>query len=211
MKSHFGITIPTKPYLARYLEALYGSPIVFSTGNYFGTSLLGYLNTRLYVQTESVTYQKFNNFNTPLTVLLPRYWLTARQYKTELTQGNVIYLNKHFEEKFDEDLTRHCQTMKLLGMQFKNALESFCVLYNIEIDVDITYDNLKQKEFRQRSRAEERKKKQEENVSKFVLSTQRRRNPTTVSTIYNPFNLPIDHLFKAADMQLKKNDEKKCK
>ncbi|MEP7317203.1 MAG: hypothetical protein ABI921_00625, partial [Panacibacter sp.] len=75
MKNHFGITIPTKPYLARYLETMYGSPLVFSTGNYFGTTLLGYLNTRLYTQTESITWQHFNSFNTPLIIYLPKYWL----------------------------------------------------------------------------------------------------------------------------------------
>jgi hypothetical protein len=84
MKGHFTLTIPTKPYLAKYLYTLFGRPIVFTTNNYFGTTLLGYLTTRIYMQNEAhFTYRKFDEFNTPLQVFLPSYWLRNYQYKTE--------------------------------------------------------------------------------------------------------------------------------
>lgn len=152
MKSHFGITIPTKAYLSKYLQTLYGSPIVFSTRNYFGTSLLGYLNTRLYVQHESLTFQKFNNYNTQMIINLPSYWLKERKYKIYLTQTNIIYLNKHFEEKFEEHLYMYCLMKTSQGMQKKDALELFCSSFNIEVPEDITMDALVQKEFRERKR-----------------------------------------------------------
>lgn len=150
MKSHFGITIPTKPYLSKYLQSLYGSPIVFSTKNYFGTSLLGYLTTRMYFQAETMTHQKFDSFNTFMSVQLPRHWLYQYKFKTQIPKCNIIYLNKHFEERFEEDLTRFCILYTQQGGQIKNALEAFCKNHSIEIDDDITYDALKQKEYRAR-------------------------------------------------------------
>lgn len=127
MKDHFTLTIPTKPYLAKYLYTLYGEPIVFTTDNYFGTTLLGYLTTRIYMQSEThFSYRKFDQFNTPLQIHLPYYWLRSYQYKTEIRKCNIIYLNKHFEEKFEEDLCRHCLLLNLLGMEIKGALEDFC-------------------------------------------------------------------------------------
>lgn len=131
---------------------MYGSPIVFSTKNYFGTSLLGYLNTRLYIQNESLTFQKFNTFNAAMQVMIPRYWKEQYRFKTGLSQCNVIYLNKHFEAKFEEDLCRFCYVYTSRGMQIKDSLELFCKIYSIEIDVDITFEALKQKEYRERSR-----------------------------------------------------------
>lgn len=154
MKSHFGITIPTKPYLSKYLQALYGSPIVFTTRTYFGTSLLGYLNTRLYTQHESLTFQKFNTFSCNLQVMLPNYWVNERKYMIYLTQTNIIYLNKHFEEKFEEDLYRFCLLQTSKGMQRQKTIELFCNLHNIELDQDISLDALIKKEFRQRKQVE---------------------------------------------------------
>lgn len=150
LKSHFGITIPTKPYLSKYLQSLYGSPIVFSTKNYFGTSLLGYLTTRMYFQAETITHQKFDSFNTFMNVHLPMHWLYQYKFKTQIPKCNVIYLNKHFEERFEEDLSRFCSMHAKQGMQIKDALELFCRIHSIEIDEDITYDALKQKEYRSR-------------------------------------------------------------
>jgi len=162
MKDHFKLTIPTKPYLAKYLYTLYGKPIVFTTTNYFGTTLLGYLTTRLYLQNQAhITHRKFDEFNTPLHVSLPFHWLKNYQYKTSIPKVNIIYLNKHFEEKFTRELYWYCHILALTGVEFKDALEQFCKRYNIEIEEDITFEALKKKEYRER-------KKLKENLSKSV-------------------------------------------
>jgi hypothetical protein len=164
MKDHFTLTIPTKPYLAKYLYTLYGQPIVFTTTNYFGTTLLGYITTRIYLQNQAhVTHRKFDEFNTPLYVLLPFHWLKNYQYKTSISKVNIIYINKHFEERFTRELSWYCYVLSLTGIEFKDALEQFCKGHNIEIDEDITFEALKKKEYRER-------KKLKENLSKTVLS-----------------------------------------
>lgn len=83
-------------------------------------------------------------------VHFPRYWAYQYKFKTQLPKCNIIYLNKHFEERFEEDLYKFCLVQTASGMQIKNALEAFCKLHHIEIEEDITYDALKQKEYRKR-------------------------------------------------------------
>jgi DNA primase len=110
-------------------------------------------------------YDGFDQFSTPLHVYLPSYWLKSYQYKTEIPKCNIIYLNKHFEEKFEEELCRHCFLLNLFGIEIKEALENFCKRHNIEIEEDITFEALKKKEYRER-------KKLEEKLSKPVLPVQ---------------------------------------
>ena len=86
----------------------------------------------------------------------------AYQYKTQLPKCNIIYLNKHFEEKFEEELSRHCFLLSFFKIEIKDALEDFCLRHNISIDDDITYEALKKKEFRAR-------KILEQNISKSDL------------------------------------------
>src|SRR5690349_15067300 len=115
MKDHFELVIPTKPYLAKFLQTRFGKlgkPIIFTTENYFGTTLLGFITTRNYRQNEAhISHRKFDEFNTPLSVYLPSYWLTNYKYKTEIPRVNIIYLNKHFEELFELTLHWYCHIL----------------------------------------------------------------------------------------------------
>jgi hypothetical protein len=151
MKDHFHFTILTKPYIAKYLQTLYGNPVIFDADNYFGTTLIGFLTKKIYKLRETkIEHRKFDQFTTQLDIYLPSYWLRNYMYKTDLTRENIIYINKHFEQKFEEELTRHCYLLNLLEIEYRHALEDFCYRYNIEIDVDITFDCIKQKEYRER-------------------------------------------------------------
>jgi hypothetical protein len=106
---------------------------------------------------------KFDQF-----ILIVSSCLDVKNDKWEVAQvGNISYLNKHFEEKFEEELCRHCFLLNLFGIEIKEALEDFCKRQNIEIEEDITYEALKKKEYRER-------KKLEEKLSKAVLPVQPR-------------------------------------
>ena len=155
MQTHFPLTIPSKPYLIKYLQSLYGNPIIFSSNNYFGTSLIGYVTTRIYLQNQShFIRRQLDQLSEPLTFYLPRYWLFEYKYKTQLPQCNIIYLNKHIEEKFEDELTLYCFTLYSIGIERKSAIEGFCDRHNISIEDDISYEALKRKEYRCRKRME---------------------------------------------------------
>jgi hypothetical protein len=148
---YFSIEIPTKPYLKQYLESLYGDPITFSTDNYFGISLLGFLEKKFYrKQTEAITHRQVDRFTSPLKVLLPKWWLTKSDFGTEIPEKNIILLNKLFEERFEEDLCKHCLLFAAVGVEIKIVIEEFCRIHNIEIETHITAEALKKKEYRYR-------------------------------------------------------------
>ena len=149
MGAHYSITIPTKPYLKKYIESLYGKPVVFTQDNYFGMSLTGFLNRKFFVRhNESITHKRFDEFSAGLQLYFPRWWITQSHFGTDLPKMNIIYLNKTFEERLEEDLSRHCIILDLIGIQIKDSIEDFCKMHCIEIDEDITMDALKKKEYR---------------------------------------------------------------
>lgn len=53
--------------------------------------------------------------------------------------------------RFTLDLFRFCYMMSLFGVSIEDALYEFCKVYDLEIDIDITFDALKQKEYRYRN------------------------------------------------------------
>ncbi len=156
---HFVLTIPTKTYLKKYLNTLYGSPIVFTTINYFGMSLIGFLERKFYNRdsNEVITYQKFDVLNDQVNIHLPRHWLAKnnRGYGYDINTANIILLNKLFEERFEEDLCRFCLVYASAGVEIKDAIEEFCRLFSISLEEDISYEAVKKKEYRYRKKMEE--------------------------------------------------------
>ncbi len=147
---HYKFTIPTKPYLACYLQALYGSPLVFTTTNYFGSTLLGFLTMRSPMKVKELEHRHVDVFNTPLEIYLPRYFLVNKKFMTDLPPQNIILLNKHFENRFVEDLVRYTLTMQLLDVPIQDATADFCTRHGIEIDEHIGLDAVFKKEQRAR-------------------------------------------------------------
>lgn len=149
MAKTYSIQIPTKPYLKKYIESLYGSPTVFTKKNFFGMCLMGFLDRKFYNRDKDVIiHQAFNAYTVHLTLFLPRIWLLASHYGQDLPPQNVINLNRLMQERFEEDLYKHCQVLTLTGIDIKDALEDFCRLHDISIEEDISFESLKKKEYR---------------------------------------------------------------
>lgn len=151
MPRYYKITLPTKSYIARYLAAQYGDPLVFSTTNYFGTTLLGYLTTRCAMKIpDSIRHKHVDEFNHQLIIYMPRYFVEKQKFMTDLPVENIVWLNKTFENRFCEDLARYTMTLQLLDVPIKDAIEDFCQRHQIEIEEHITLDNIYKKEQRAR-------------------------------------------------------------
>lgn len=167
---YYSLYIPTKTFLRKYLSALYGDPIVINAKNYFGLSVIGYLDRKFYHrQADAVIQQQFDKFTDRLHLHLPAWWIRQTHFGTDLPLQNIIYLNKLFEERFEEDLSKYCVLMNTVGIELKDAREDFCKLFNIELEIDMTDEALKQKEFRFRKN----------NLKNFIanLSSQKNRIP----------------------------------
>jgi hypothetical protein len=76
-------------------------------------------------------------------------------YGTDIDKKNTVYVNKMLEKRFKRELLWYCHVLSLVDIEYKTALLQFCNLRNIEIDVDITLDNLQKMDYRNRKKEEE--------------------------------------------------------
>ncbi len=154
-RKHFELTIPTKPYLKKYLHALYGDPLFFTIHNHFGICIAAFLSRPFqFHHRKELLKIRTDKFEDQLTINLPMAFLTSRQAGFDISDNHIITLNKLFENRFEEDLWRFCMAMNLRKRETKDAIEDFCCVYNISIDDDITFEALKKKEWRFRKKME---------------------------------------------------------
>ncbi len=154
-RKHFELTIPTKPYLKKYLHSLYGDPLIFTIENHFGICIAAFLHRPLlFHHRKELLKMRTDKFEATLTIRLPFTILTERRGGYDISDRYIITLNKLFENRFEEDLWRFCIAMNLRKIETKDAIELFCSIYNISIDEDITFDALKKKEWRFRKKME---------------------------------------------------------
>lgn len=154
---YYTIALPTKPYIKKYLQSLYGSPLIFDRENFFGTSILGFLDKRFYThQSTSLSYRHFDNFSAILVINMPGWWVKQASIMLHMTEGNMINLNKHFENRFEEDLVKFCIPLTVAGLEIKKSIELFCKIHDVKIgeesDDDITFDSILQKHKRKRKK-----------------------------------------------------------
>jgi hypothetical protein len=106
--------------------------------------------------------QRVDTFDSFMDIYLPKGILTHKDNEAyvkvkggfEISDQHTIILNKLFETKFAEELWKMTTIMNILGIETKDALIEICNTYGIVIDDDITFDALKQKEFRYRKKME---------------------------------------------------------
>lgn len=169
MSKGLKVTIQTKPYLKKYLHTLYGNPLRFTSDNEFGICLAAFLHrpvSNLFNtdpvpvlaykshDNKQILKMRLDSYESFIDIHLPKTFLTERRGGFDIKDQHVIVLNKLFEKKFEADLWRLCTVMNILGVEIKEALTEVAESYNIVIDEDITYEALKQKEFRYRKKME---------------------------------------------------------
>lgn len=149
MKGQFSVKLPTKAYLKKYIEILYGSPVSFDTSSYLGKIIAVVLDKNVFPErSRKVIHKTFDVYDKELTIFLPIRWLEKYYYGTDVNAKKVVYINKLIEDKFEEELFMYCQALDLLGIERKDALLEFCAKYELEIDEDITFECIKKMEYR---------------------------------------------------------------
>jgi len=161
-RGFFSITIQTKPYLKKYLQSLYGEPLMFTTDNSFGIIVESLLTRPTEDHHSAVELkQRFDKFTAPLEIFIPNRYLFKRK-GFAITDRHTISLNKFFEKQFSEQLLSWCEMGVIYEVEFKKNIEDFCWRHKINIgeeaDDDITFDALKKKEWRFRKKKQEKLK-----------------------------------------------------
>lgn len=165
MKS-FTFRLPVKRYIQKYLTSLYGDTIPAQMETDIGFVVLNTLASRI----ESKVCRGYNNqwgadpYQGTVTFTIPYHYFYLT--KKELSIYTCILLNRYFENKFEEDLSRYVDMQDTEGRgKYKAAIEAFAYQYNVEIEEDISFDALKKMEYRAR------KKNEENNLRRLSPST----------------------------------------
>lgn len=153
MSSHFSISIPTKPYLKKYLHANYGDPAVFGFDDEFGPFIALALDKNVFSDRNyQVIHKAFDKYTEQLTCFLPKSWIKHYRYGTGIAPKKVVALNKLLEKFFEKELAMYCKVHTKHKVERKTAIEDFCKDNGIDIEYDITFENLKKTEFRYRQK-----------------------------------------------------------
>jgi len=150
MAKNFTINIPTKPYLAKYIASRYGHPVQLNNNTLLGIVVLSLLQkkvcTHLNLRDRHI---QFRTFTTRITFLAP--WRYMRHYGVDLSDEQIIQLNRAWDTQFDEELYYHCQRTINHNARYKGfneSIEQFANFHGIIIGEDTTFDCLKKTEYR---------------------------------------------------------------
>ena len=152
MENYFPLTLNTKPFLKKYLQSLYGNPVIFSSNNSLGVILIGLLERpyKPHKSPDIIQFRAFDKYDCHLQIFLPKTILTKHRYGYALSNQQIITLNKFFENLFEEDLCKEIVLASMYRVKLRKAMEHFCWRHQISIEEDISYDCLKQKAYRYR-------------------------------------------------------------
>ena len=153
---YFTFRIPVKKYIYRYLTTLHGETIKAEMDTDLGYVVLNTLASRL----DAKVCRGYNNqfkdrYKEAITFCIPYHYFYLT--KKEISVHTCILLNRYFENLFEKDLYNFISMYNIEAYgRYKVALESFCALYNIEVEEDISFDSLKKKADRYRKRIPEK-------------------------------------------------------
>ncbi len=154
MGKHFKLTFKTKPYIVKYLQFVYGNPISLDISDYTGFVISSLLEKNVYPDRNKKCIQSgIHKLTTDCTIQLPPSWLNHYRYGVDLSEKKTIYLNRLLELEFKQKLVLFVQIKLIKEPRYKGyekALMDFCDMYKINVPEDITFEAIKQMEYRYR-------------------------------------------------------------
>lgn len=165
MSKLYTVTLPVKPYIKKYVETIEGTPI-----NFKGSSMLCKI-VRAYMENKNSTGLSLSAKKAALSLRTTKVEIVvpiARMHVigTALSDDGILQINAFLQDCFDNAVVHFVKEyVKKEGRYkgYKEAIETFARIYNIEIETDITFDGLQKMEYRSR-------KKEENYFSKIVPS-----------------------------------------
>lgn len=149
MQKFFRVYLPTKPYLCKYLQTIYGHPLVIDPQTDFGDIIITKLSSTLHCTLDKHDIDiRLNRLTDKLTIHMPIHWWYKLAIK-EPTPHHIIRINRYFENMFEKDLhgvVHRASTW--LNIPRQTAIEYFAENHGIELEKDITFEGLKKMEYR---------------------------------------------------------------
>lgn len=141
-KRYWRVTIPTRKYLKKYIQYYNGDQPILDNSTQFkayAASMLSFNTIR------DSDYKPKNlsemGLNAELTLLVSNRTFTHIGHT--ITVEKAMYINRMMSWEFSATLSLMVMNLHCVKkMSLQDSLEKFCEIYNIEIDEDITMDNL---------------------------------------------------------------------
>lgn len=157
------VKLPCKPYIRKFVEALYGNPVRADHSTNLGCIINLTLEKTIY-ENRQFRNPVHKDIRDSISVLI-NHWQFQR-LGFDFSNENILVINRILENSFEESLYQFVRNHVKEGVRFKGykeAIEQFADSYGIEIEEDISYEGLKKKEARFRNKVDSRK----ENYSLF--------------------------------------------
>lgn len=165
MSQFYSVSLPVKPHVKKFVQSLEGNTIYWK-----GTSPLCMILRAFLVNKTPIGYSssRLHNAVSCRRSIITMYVPISKMgtVGTYISPDNVILINRLLEDWFEKTFLSFVQVqVKKDGRYrgYKDAIESFVALYNIDVEEDISMDGLIKME--QRSR-----KKVSKNISTPVHS-----------------------------------------
>lgn len=141
-KKLFKVHIPTKTYLKKFITHYEGDPPVINNQSHFTRYVFACLDKTV-IRDRSYRPKNLSEqgHNDQLTMLV-----TARTFTHighSISTEKAMYINNFIKDAFAERLTLSVTNIHIRkGQEIRKALEAFCEMHRIEVEVDISMDNL---------------------------------------------------------------------
>lgn len=143
------ISIPVKPHIAKYITAIYGSPIKVGFSTMPGKIVYACLQKKpqnYNVKADDYVQKKLSALKASITFIINRSQVL---YPGKfITHHKKRLLNDILEDYFYMHLANYCKINRQQGIKVEVALKDFCKQHNITINKDITIDALRKSEQR---------------------------------------------------------------
>ena len=146
------VEIPVTAHVKKFCDRFFGSPIRLDDSSSHIVAMKVFLSVPMQLDLffEKEPLQQLPN---TITLLIER----KKFQQVFIRKQNLQQINKFIDKIFEEELNRHVMataSKKSHTNGYKHQIESFCQLYDIEIDQDISYDALIKLYYRYRKNIE---------------------------------------------------------
>lgn len=153
---HYTVVLPVKPYIKKYVTAIEGDPIHFDSRSMLCMIIRAYLQNKARTglsASQFKAHQSARNQQLQIIVPIKKMWYIGHHIKPD----HMVLINRFLEDCFERALNHHINSNTKGDGRFrgyKEAYHTFAELYSIDMGRDISYEGLKQLDFRNRKKFE---------------------------------------------------------
>lgn len=156
--SNYSLYLPVKPYIYKYVSALEGAPLSFISPTFICSTLRRLLNVSSDYSVPRLMNGWLRSTNEARTqeleiVIHSRY---HKEVVATIDENIAMCCNFFLENHFKRTLSQFVESNRTPDNRYegyRDIVHNFARLYNLSIEEDISFDSLKQNEYRLRKKS----------------------------------------------------------